>query len=153
MDFITQTVNRHRREMRSTFCNVYDDDDRAILETTFNYIYADPPIAMGWGASDFMATTYKNMLGLRFTVNGFKFAGKVIVAYDRGKDYYKIFLGDAGKYDLIAEDVFCGALVATIDRAIETDDADGADYRAAVGGFIDEQPKEVQIILQSIFGK
>jgi hypothetical protein len=84
-------------------------------------------ILMSWGINHLVATVKDGMAALKFSVKGRLHQGTVIIAYDEGADYYKIYLSDRTGSRLIASDVCCDEMAIIIDRAVETGD-NAAEY-------------------------
>ena len=51
-----------------------------------------PEITLSWGIQKLSATSYQNMAGLTFKVNGMLHKGRVIITYDEGADYFIVHL-------------------------------------------------------------
>lgn len=94
----------------------------SIAETIRKQLVAttDMNILMSWGIEKLSATAKDNMAALKFKVHGRLHKGFVIIAYDEGSDYYKIYLRNRLKDTLIAEDVDVESMSRIIDRAVET---------------------------------
>lgn len=79
-------------------------------------------VICSWGIKPpLRATIVNSMASLKFDVNARLHKGFVIIAYDEGDDYYKIYLQAPGKSPyLIAEDIDFTQLGDVIDTAIES---------------------------------
>ena len=80
-----------------------------------NYIYtilmSKLMVILSWGFNSPNAITN----GLRFQVQGFKFAGVVEVIYNEGMDLFDIYLSDGR----VEADVYADCLVDVIDDLVE----------------------------------
>ena len=80
----------------------------------------DKPIVWSWGAKNFIATTFKGMEALRFSVNGFIHKGEVAIAYNEGNDVFEVYcIDNEGKVVDSHDDVMFDELVGVIDRMVE----------------------------------
>ena len=68
-----------------------------------------------WGISSLTS----NAEGIEFKVQGFKFKGRVIVSYDRGRDLWNVDFVQNGKVVKTSEGIYTEDLVDTIDRQVE----------------------------------
>ena len=68
-------------------------------------------VILSWGFNSPIAITN----GLRFKVQGFKFAGVVEVIYNEGMDLFDIYLSDGR----VEADVYADCLVDVIDDLVE----------------------------------
>lgn len=92
--------------------------------------YPSISVFFSWGGERFKATTYKGMAALQFRTHGFLHKGNVIVAYNEGTDYYEVYtLKSTGEVKEQATDVCFDELQSTIDRFVETKNADSDEYR------------------------
>jgi len=97
------------------------------LKATF-----DINVLWSWGFTEQRAITYRNMPSLRFSVNGYKHKGWVIVSLNEGKDLYNIYLLD--KFQNVTEtieDVYCEDL-EILDTLIETGGMNKQEYAEQV---------------------
>ena len=72
-----------------------------------------------WGIDKFIATVYKNMPALKFSVNGRLHKGAVIVALNT-LDYYEVYLQTDTETTLISDEVCFDELGNLIDKHIES---------------------------------
>ena len=75
-------------------------------------------VIRSWGIENFVATEYKGMAALKFSVNGRLFRGNVIIAYN-DMDYYEVYLQNYAGTECIGEEVYFCELGRVIDEAIE----------------------------------
>ena len=97
------------------------------LKATFNI-----NVLWSWGISGQKAMIYRNMPSLRFSVNGYKHKGWVVISLNEGKDLYNIYLLD--KLQNVKEiilDVFAEDL-KILDSLIETGDLTEREYKEKV---------------------
>lgn len=74
---------------------------------------------MSWGIGKFVATVYKDMPALMFSVNGRLHKGNIIIALN-GADYYEVYLQNDKGTTLINEEVCFDELGDVIDEYIES---------------------------------
>ena len=84
-------------------------------------------VIRSWGIENFVATEYKSMAALKFSVNGWLFRGNVIIAYN-DMDYYEVYLQNYAGTECIGEEVYFCELGRVIDEAIERG-KDEAEYQ------------------------
>lgn len=73
------------------------------------------------------------MAALVFDVNGFKYKGVVMVAYDDGWDYYRIFvLGENGKPQEVMSEVYFDEMGDKLDYIIEKGELSDVEYRKLI---------------------
>lgn len=84
-------------------------------------------VIRSWGIENFVATEYKSMAALIFSVNGRLFRGNVIIAYN-DMDYYEVYLQNYAGTESIGEEVYFCELGRVIDEAIERG-KDEAEYQ------------------------
>ena len=125
--------------------------DSEMIEEIVNNIkivlFANPPVIMSWGIHNIRQKTYENMVSLSFKVQGFKYTGEVIVAYDRGPDLYQVILpGDNPPQTLKRiKDIYWDQLVDIIDTEVETGGND-KEYQEKIGEWIREESKPVIVV-------
>lgn len=92
-----------------------------VAETAKNQLLATTPmnVVLSWGIEKFIATIFKEMPALKFSVNGRLFKGFVVVALN-GSDYYEIYLMDYQETKCITDRAFFDEVGRIIDRAIES---------------------------------
>lgn len=92
-----------------------------VAETTKNQLLATTPmnVILSWGVEKFIATIFKEMPALKFSVNGRLFKGFVIVALN-GNDYYEIYLMNYQEAKCVTNRAFFDQIGEIIDRAIES---------------------------------
>ncbi len=74
---------------------------------------------LSWGVGKFVATVYKDMPALMFSVNGRLHKGTIIIALN-GADYYEVYLQNDKGTTLINEEVCFDELGDVIDEYIES---------------------------------
>ena len=84
-------------------------------------------VIRSWGIENFVATEYKGMAALKFSVNGRLFRGNVIIAYN-DMDYYEVYLQNYAGTECIGEEMYFCELGRVIDEAIERG-KDEAEYQ------------------------
>ena len=96
------------------------------LKATF-----DINVLWSWGFTEQRAITYRNMPSLRFSVNGYKHKGWVIISLNEGRDLYNIYLLDKLQNVIeTIEDVYAEDL-EILDNLIETGE-DEQEYKDTV---------------------
>ena len=76
-------------------------------------------IIFSWGIGKFVATVYKDMPALMFSVNGRLHKGNIIIALNDA-DYYEVYLQNDKGTTLINEEVCFDELGGVIDQYIES---------------------------------
>ena len=76
-------------------------------------------IIFSWGIGKFVATVYKDMPALMFSVNGRLHKGTIIIALN-GADYYEVYLQTESETILINGEVCFDELGDVIDKYIES---------------------------------
>ena len=76
-------------------------------------------IIFSWGIGKFVATVYKDMPALMFSVNVRLHKGNIIIALN-GADYYEVYLQNDKGTTLINEEVCFDELGDVIDKYIES---------------------------------
>ena len=90
-------------------------------------------VLFSWGAFyGFRAAIYRDMIALKFRVNGRLFQGDVIIAYNEN-DTYEIYLQDKVGTRLVKDDVYFDEMSEVIDVAVERGD-NKAEYEAFCEG-------------------
>lgn len=73
-----------------------------------------------WGMNNPRYTQYQEYPALIFSVNGFLFSGKIIVALDESLDVYRLYLWNMiNEPQLVNDNVYCDELGDVIDRHVE----------------------------------
>lgn len=99
------------------------------------------PVVCSWGVKNVRATQllvpYGGgdcfMAALAFDVNGFQYKGTVIVGYDEGADYYRIFKQEIdGDLKQIHKDVCFDELANLLDTLIETGNMTQEEYNSKI---------------------
>jgi len=91
-----------------------------------------------WGADEFCAVVYDKKPALRFTVEGFLFTGRVVVALNEGADLYEVYcLDNTGNIVKSQTDVYCFDLMDVIDRMVEKE-CDDETYDRQVASWLGE---------------
>ena len=78
-------------------------------------------VICSWGIGIFVATDYKGMAALKFPVNGRRFRGNVIIAYE-------VYMQNYAGTECSGEEVYFDELGCVIDEAVERG-KDEAEYR------------------------
>jgi len=95
-----------------------------------------PSIVWSWGAHGWARCRMQDKDGLRFTVQGFKYKGDVVILYDEEADAFEIELLDRQPLRNVSS-VYFDELVDRIDELVER----VADYEARVDAWL-EAPAE-----------
>lgn len=127
--------------------------EREQAETIFKYLWSSPPVPMSWGVDNMRACMYNNAPSVSFDVSGFQYSGEVIVSYNEGADYYRVYFKHGNEYKLTFDDVCFADLVSLIDGEIETEDGNGEDYENKVNNYVDTLPPEVQMLTNIMFDR
>lgn len=98
-------------------------------------------IIFSWGIGKFVATVYKDMPALMFSVNGRLHKGNIIIALN-GADYYEVYLQNGKDTTLINEEVCFDELGGVIDEYIESG-TDKEEYNQ----FCKQQLKKIRFFL------
>ena len=112
-----------------------------ILSTMKQVLCSAPaPVLMSWGIEALKSKWYDGMLSLSFQVNGFKYKGEVILAYDEGADLYQLILpGDNHPRNLKRiKDLYFDQVVEAIDNYIEKGCSDD-EYGKKVTGWLESE--------------
>ena len=104
--------------MNAEYVNEVARSTMAVLKMSLTYL-------MSWGAIKFRGEVYKNMPALRFSVNGFLFAGDVVVALNEGADLYEVYCLDSDNAIVKSrEGIYFDELVNSIDTMVEKEGDD-----------------------------
>jgi hypothetical protein len=123
---------------------------KSVAEGIWEILRCSAFVLMSWGVTDYKETTYKEMQGIRFKVNGFLFKGTVIVVLNEGADLYEIYcLNSDGKVVKSHDGIFCDELVDSIDKLIEKDSSD-EDYTKNVNKWLVEDVVQCQMISDDV---
>lgn len=92
-----------------------------VAETAKNQLLATTSmnVILSWGVEKFIATVFREMPALKFSVNGRLFKGFVIVALN-GSDYYEIYLMNNKETKCVTDRAFFDQVGEIIDTAIES---------------------------------
>lgn len=96
------------------------------------------PVVFGWGYSQPTAVRFRNRKALCFHVNGFLHRGFVVVALNEGTDLFEVYTLDENRQVLPGEEteVYFDTLVDTIDRMVETSNANSLQYQKQVEAYV-----------------
>ena len=95
-------------------------------------------VVFSWGYSRPTALQFRNMKALRFHVNGFLHKGFVVVALNEGTDLFEVYKLDENRNVLPGEEteVYFDMLVDTIDRMVETQNANSLQYQKQAEAYL-----------------
>lgn len=98
--------------------------------TISSYLKAgNPYIFYSWGAHNAKAILHDGKAALQLSVNGFKCKGRLIVAYNEGKDLFEVYTYNrAGRLLNKADEVYCDELQNICDRFVETENDKSPEY-------------------------
>lgn len=96
------------------------------------------PVVFSWGGSQPVAILFRKMKALRFHVNGFLHRGFIVVALNEGTDLFEVYKLDENRNVLPGEEteVYFDTLVDTIDRMVETSNANSLQYQKQVEAYL-----------------
>lgn len=96
------------------------------------------PVVFSGGYSQPAAILFRNMKALRFHVNGFLHQGFVVVALNEGTDLFEVYMLDEKRNVLPGKEteVYFDTLVDTIDRMVETSNANSLQYQKQVEAYM-----------------
>ena len=96
-------------------------------------LQSQPSIVWSWGAHNWARCQMDGKDGLRFSVQGFKYKGDVVVLYDEGADAFEIrLLNRTPEY--VVSPVYFDELVDRLDELVER----VVDYEARVDAWLHE---------------
>lgn len=81
--------------------------------------FTDYRILWSWGIENVRTAVRDNQAGVAFEVNGFLFAGTVMITLDEGADLYDICLIRDGEASVVRRGVYCDELGSVIDAIVE----------------------------------
>lgn len=100
-------------------------------------------VVSSWGYKRPAAIQFRKMKALRFHVNGFWHKGFIVVALNEGTDLFEVYKLDENHNVLPGEEteVYFDMLVDTIDRMVETPNADSLQYQKQIEAYLASSAK------------
>ena len=91
-----------------------------LAKEIMDLLLKEPKFVLSWEPSDFEATSYNEMPGIKFKVRGGLFhRGDVIIVLNEKKDFYEVFFHDyEGREKSHIKDIFFDFLLNIIDTQI-----------------------------------